>query len=417
MPIYELPAVSSAVVQIPFYTYTSCSAFFSIAKRSLPPPALSLSPAGQEMYSGCNLIRVGYSNLQNVTVKANTERSWDFNIGPPLEGALPPGTSPVPTGASGGGYRRPASSAPVAQATPPPSSTPQRHTPQQSYSPQQYSPYSAAHPQQASPSPYVPPPQQQQPYAPPQQQQTYAAPQAQSAYAPQQAQQQQPFNGSSPYGQPPPGVNGMATGGGSYVPPPYGGQQGYAPPYSQGPPPPPYTQQQQAYTPQQPYGQTYPPRAPQRRGDEGSGSSGGGATAAGVGGSGSRSFSRPPPQAGASYYPSTPNVMPPQAGPYGSIPFSSERGHGGFGSMSMSGAGRPMPPSGRPGQGGVSGGLGAGGPGGGGGGGQGRSAAYGGAARGPPGGGGGTGLLQPPMHTRHVPTSAHDNGVYRPQMR
>ncbi|CAN0055495.1 unnamed protein product, partial [Ectocarpus sp. 12 AP-2014] len=69
------------------------------------------------MYSGCNLIRVGYSNLQNVTVKGNTERSWDFNIGPPLEGALPPGVTPAPTAATGvgaNGYR----GAPAASASP-----------------------------------------------------------------------------------------------------------------------------------------------------------------------------------------------------------------------------------------------------------------------------------------------------------
>ncbi|CAM9187480.1 unnamed protein product, partial [Scytosiphon promiscuus] len=142
----------------------------------------------QEMYSGCNLIRVGYSNLQNVTVKGNTERSWDFNIGPPLEGAVPPGTTPGPaagTGAGAGGYRGtpPASIPPGAQGTPnPPSSAPHRHTPQQSYSPQQYSPYSAAQ-QQPQPTPYMPPPQQPQTYTPPQQ--SYGAPTAQSAYPPQ----------------------------------------------------------------------------------------------------------------------------------------------------------------------------------------------------------------------------------------
>ncbi|CAM9238598.1 unnamed protein product, partial [Choristocarpus tenellus] len=50
----------------------------------------------QEMYSGCNLIRVGYSNLQNVTVKANSERAWNFNVGPPLEGAAAPGINGIP---------------------------------------------------------------------------------------------------------------------------------------------------------------------------------------------------------------------------------------------------------------------------------------------------------------------------------
>ncbi|CAM9544649.1 unnamed protein product, partial [Ectocarpus sp. 4 AP-2014] len=284
----------------------------------------------QEMYSGCNLIRVGYSNLQNVTVKGNTERSWDFNIGPPLEGALPPGVAPAPTAATGvgaNGYRgAPAASAsPVTQGPPnPPSSTSHRHTPQQSYSSQQYSPYTAA--QQPQATPYAPPAQQHLTYTPPQQ--SYGAPSAPSTYSPQH-QQQQHQQQQQPYG------NLMPSGGGgSYTSPSYV-QQGYAPPYGQTSTPP---FSQQPYNPQ-PYGQHgYSSRGGARGGS--SDDNGGASGSNGIVAAGSGSYSRPPPPHASTNYYTSPanNVMPsPQSGPYGSIPFSSERSPAGFGSMGMGG--------------------------------------------------------------------------------
>ncbi|CAM9187406.1 unnamed protein product, partial [Scytosiphon promiscuus] len=76
----------------------------------------------------------------------------------------------------------------------------------------------------------------------------------------------------------------------------------------------------------------------------------------GVGAGSGGNYSRPsqsPSQSAAGYYPSSANVMPsPQGGPYGSIPFSSERSPSGFGSMGMGGgAARPAPHSGPPGRG------------------------------------------------------------------
>mmetsp|Transcript_14352 Transcript_14352/g.18804 ORF Transcript_14352/g.18804 Transcript_14352/m.18804 type:complete len:442 (-) Transcript_14352:281-1606(-) len=41
----------------------------------------------QDMYTNCNTIRVGFSNLTTITVKTNNDRSWDFSTGqlpPPL---------------------------------------------------------------------------------------------------------------------------------------------------------------------------------------------------------------------------------------------------------------------------------------------------------------------------------------------
>ena len=32
----------------------------------------------QEMYAGCNFVRLGFSNLTDITVKANSDRSWDY---------------------------------------------------------------------------------------------------------------------------------------------------------------------------------------------------------------------------------------------------------------------------------------------------------------------------------------------------
>ena len=108
----------------------------------------------KEMYTGCNLIRVGYNNLQNITVKSNTERSWDFNIGPPLEGALPPGKrfstkGGKSTDVARADYRYPSEGASTIPATRSSvSSSPSRPSPSRSYSSQQYSPYSAVQQQQ-----------------------------------------------------------------------------------------------------------------------------------------------------------------------------------------------------------------------------------------------------------------------------
>lgn len=129
----------------------------------------------------------------------------------------------------------------------------------------------------------------------------------------------------------------------------------------------------------------------------------------GTSGAGAGNYSRAsPPQPqhnpGGGYYPPSSKVMP-AGGPYGSIPYSSERGPGGFGSMSGMGMGRPNY-LGR--QGGGGGGLGGGGLGGG------SGASHGGRAPGYGGGGGsrgstGGGLLQPPIH-RPLASLDYDNG-------
>ena len=34
----------------------------------------------QEMYAGCNTLRLGFSNLTEITVKHNNERSWNYRM-------------------------------------------------------------------------------------------------------------------------------------------------------------------------------------------------------------------------------------------------------------------------------------------------------------------------------------------------
>jgi len=54
----------------------------------------------QDMYTNCNTIRVGFSNLNTITVKTNNDRSWDFSTGQ-LPPPLPP---PVLNGQIGPGH-------------------------------------------------------------------------------------------------------------------------------------------------------------------------------------------------------------------------------------------------------------------------------------------------------------------------
>lgn len=366
------------------------------------------------MYAGCNLIRVGYSNLQNVTVKSNTERSWDFNIGPPLEGALPPGKSSSTKSGKGtdavrSDYRYSSEGASTLPATRGSvSSSPSRPSPSRSYSSQQYSPYSAVQQQQQQQQTY--PSQIVQPH-------TYGSPAspAQSVYPASHHQHVYGDGVSGHYG--PSTTGGLPSGGGSsYASQPYGQHEYAGQSFGQG--------THQSFSHQtfnsHPYGQNYQPRSSHRGGGD---DNRGITNSTGGGGGGPGGYPRPPPQPPGNYYQPTPNIIPSHSGPYGSIPFS-ERGPNGFGSMAM-GVGRPISHSVGPVMGSVGGtGVGtlgvAAAVGSGGSGIQGIGLGYKSGGRGPRGTSGGNlsggALLQTPLH-RPMPSVSYDNGAYRPPMR
>ena len=61
-------------------TFDKGGGFQALIQYQTTQPAIDAYDAldDQQMYEGCNLLRIGYSNLTDITVKHNCERSWDY---------------------------------------------------------------------------------------------------------------------------------------------------------------------------------------------------------------------------------------------------------------------------------------------------------------------------------------------------